>query len=61
MKGTIQEVLIEGRHYRRENFLTGRSRGYHSLLVKDCGIEIGKILPVRITGTNKSSLMAEPI
>ena len=61
LKGSIQEVLIEGRHYRRENFLTGRSRGYHSLLVKDCGIEIGKILPVRITGTNKSSLMAEPI
>jgi len=61
LKGSIQEVLIEGKHYRRENILTGRSRGYHSLLVKDCGIEIGEILPVRIKGANKNSLIAEPL
>ena len=30
--GAVQEVLIEGKHHRKENTATGRTRGYHCLL-----------------------------
>ena len=58
--GTIQEVLIEGNHQRKENFVTGRTRGNHSVSIKNCGEKAGELLAVRITGANPSSLAAEP-
>ena len=58
--GTIQEVLIEGNHQRKENSVTGRTRGNHSVSIKNCGEKAGELLAVRITGANPSSLAAEP-
>ena len=58
--GTIQEVLIEGNHQRKENSVTGRTRGNHSVSIKNCGETAGELLAVRITGANPSSLSAEP-
>ena len=59
LTGSLQEVLIEGKHHRKENTATGRTRGYHSVSIKDCRTKAGELLPVRITGTNPNSLIAE--
>ena len=61
LTGSLQEVLIEGKHYRKENTATGRTRGYHSVSIKDCRTKAGELLPVRITGANPNSLIAEAL
>ncbi|MEC9460387.1 MAG: MiaB/RimO family radical SAM methylthiotransferase, partial [SAR324 cluster bacterium] len=61
LTGSLQEVLIEGKHPRKENTATGRTRGYHSVSIKDCETKAGELLPVRITGANSNSLIAEPL
>ena len=59
--GSLQEVLIEGKHHRKENNATGRTRGYHSVSIKDCGTKAGELLSVLITGANPNSLIGEPL
>ena len=61
LTGSFQEVLIEGKHHRKENTATGRTRGYHSVAIKDCRIKAGELLQVHITGANPNSLIAEPL
>ena len=61
LTGSLQEVLIEGKHHRKENTATGRTRGYHSVSIKDCRTKAGELLPVRITGANPNSLIAEAL
>jgi len=61
LNGSLQEVLIEGKHHRKENTATGRTRGYHSVSIKDCRTKAGELLPVRITGANPNSLIAEAL
>ena len=59
--GSHQEVLIEGKHHRKENNATGRTRGNHSVSIKDCGTKAGDLLSVRIMGANPNSLIGEPL
>ena len=59
--GSIQEVLIEGKHHRKENTATGRTRGNHHVSIINSATKVGDILAVRITGAQPSSLEAEPI
>ena len=59
--GSIQEVLIEGKHHRKENTATGRTRGNHPVSIINSATKAGDILAVRITGTQPHSLEAEPI
>ena len=59
--GSIQEVLIEGNHHRKINTATGRTRGYHSVAIKNCTTNAGELLAVRITDANPNSLVAEPL
>ena len=61
LTGSLQEVLIEGKHYRKENTATGRTRGYHSVSIKDCKTKAGELLAVRITGANPNSLIGEAL
>ena len=61
LTGSLQEVLIEGKHYRKENTATGRTRGYHSVSIKDCRTKAGELLAVRITGANPNSLIGEAL
>ncbi len=61
LTGSLQEVLIEGKHHRKENTATGRTRGYHPVSIKDCRTKAGELLPVRITGANPNSLIAEAL
>ena len=61
LNGSLQEVLIEGKHHRKENTATGRTRGYHPVSIKDCRTKAGELLPVRITGANPNSLIAEAL
>ncbi len=58
--GSIQEVLIEGKHYRK-NSVTGRTRGNHSVHIKDSCAVAGDLLSVRITEALPNSLEAETI
>ena len=58
--GSIQEVLIEGKHYRK-NSVTGRTRGNHPVHIKNSCAVAGELLPVRITGSLPNSLEAETI
>ena len=61
LTGSLQEVLIEGKHHRKENTATGRTRGYHSVSIKDCRTKAGELLAVRITGANPNSLIGEAL
>jgi len=61
LTGSLQEVLIEGKHHRKENTATGRTRGYHSVSIKDCKTKAGELLAVRITGANPNSLIGEAL
>ncbi len=59
--GSAQEVLIEGPDLKEPNLLKGRSRGYHSVAIRNCKAEIGNLVPVRITGARTYLLEAEPL
>ena len=59
--GSIQEVLIEGKHHRKENTATGRTRGNHPVSIINSATKVGDLLAVRITGAQPNSLEAEPI
>ncbi len=59
--GSSHEVLIEGKHHRKENSATGRTRGNHSVSIKNWEAKAGELLTVRITGANPNSLVAEPL
>jgi tRNA-2-methylthio-N6-dimethylallyladenosine synthase len=58
--GSIQEVLVQGKHYRK-NSITGRTRGNHSVHIDDSCAIAGDLLSVRITGALQNSLEAEII
>lgn len=58
--GSIQEVLVQGKHYRK-NSITGRTRGNHSVHINDSCAIAGDLLSVRITGALHNSLEAEII
>jgi len=58
--GSIQEVLVQGKHYRK-NSVTGRTRGNHSVHINDSCAIAGDLLSVRITGVLHNSLEAEII
>ena len=60
MVGSIQEVLVQGKHYRK-NSVTGRTRGNHSVHINDSRAKAGDLLSVRITGALHNSLEAEII
>ncbi|MBC8259139.1 MAG: tRNA (N6-isopentenyl adenosine(37)-C2)-methylthiotransferase MiaB [SAR324 cluster bacterium] len=59
--GSTQEVLIEGKHHRKNNTTTGRTRGYHPVAVKNSKTKAGDLLMVRITGALPNSLEADAI
>ena len=58
--GTYQEVLIEGNHHRKANTLAGRTRGNHSVFIKNSTKKAGDLMSVLITKANQNSLEAEP-
>ena len=58
--GTDQEVLIEGNHHRKANTATGRTRGNHSVFIKNSTKKAGDLMSVLITKANQNSLEAEP-
>ena len=58
--GTDQEVLIEGNHHRKENAVSGRTRGNHPVVIKNTTKKAGDFMSVLITKANQNSLEAEP-
>jgi len=58
--GTVQEVLIEGNHHRKENTAAGRTRGNHPVLIKNSTKKAGDLMSVLITKANQNSLEAVP-
>lgn len=48
--GTMQEVLIDGAHAKKRHSMNGRTDGYRPVTVHDTNLEIGDLVPVRITG-----------
>ena len=60
MVGTDQEVLIEGNHHRKANTVAGRTRGNHSVFIKNSTKKAGDLMSVLITKANQNSLEAEP-
>ena len=58
--GTDQEVLIEGNHHRKANTVAGRTRGNHSVFIKNSTKNSGDLMTVLITKANQNSLEAVP-
>jgi len=58
--GTVQEVLIEGNHHRKVNIVAGRTRGNHSVFIKNSNKKAGDLMSVLITKANQNSLEAVP-
>ena len=58
--GTHQEVLIEGNHHRKANTIAGRTRGNHSVFIKNYTKNAGDLISVLITKANQNSLEAVP-
>lgn len=48
--GTVQDVLIDGKHPRKHGWMNGRTDGYRAIAVKGEGVEIGDIVRTRVTG-----------
>ena len=59
--GSSQEILIENKNNLIEKTASGRSRGNHLVTIFNCDTEVGELIQVRITGTKKKSLTAEPL
>ena len=49
-RGTVQTVLIDGAHPRERGVMNGRTDGYRPLSVHGPDLEIGDLVPVRVTG-----------
>lgn len=61
LKGSIQEVLIEKNNKIEYKTMSGRSRGNHMVNIHNCNSDVGEIIKVRISDTNKNSLSAETL
>ncbi len=61
LMGSEQEVLVEGAYPREPESRAGRSRGHHSVVIRNTDAKVGDLLKVRITGAKKYSLEAEPM
>ncbi len=59
--GTEQEVLIEEKHPRDDNFWNGRTNSYRSITVLGKGLHIGDLIYGRVTGFRGHWLEAEYI
>ena len=59
MKGQTVQVLVEGTSRRRENQLTGKSGRNISVNFNGSAEDIGRIVPVRITGAGSNTLRGE--
>jgi tRNA-2-methylthio-N6-dimethylallyladenosine synthase len=57
--GQTVDVLVDSRSRRREWELSGRTSGNTVVNFAGTGDEIGRIVPVRITGANPNSLRGE--
>lgn len=58
MVGKREEVLLEGKHPKVQGAMTGRSRGYKSVMVMDCDKQAGELEPVEVVSVRKFSLVA---
>ena len=62
--GSVQEVMIEGSHPRKEHLWSGRTDGYRPVSIQHEGLSIGAMCDVRITGHKGhwlyGELIAEP-
>ena len=61
MVGKKQEVLIERKNQLIGNTAFGRSRGNYLVNIYNSKAKVGEVINVKITGTNKNSLIAEPL
>jgi len=59
--GTVQEVLIDSANPKRRDAMNGRTNGHRPVTVLDGSLEIGDLLPVRITTANGHWLRGEPV
>ena len=59
MKGQIAQVLVEGASRRRASQLTGKSGRNINVNFNGDAADIGKIIPVRITGAGSNTLRGE--
>ena len=57
--GTVQEVLVDGKHPRKRGWMNGRTDGYRAIAVKGEGIETGDIVRTRVTGHEGHWLVGE--
>lgn len=48
-RGTVQRVLIDAAHPRRQGVMNGRTDGYRPISVTDAGLEIGDLVTIRVT------------
>lgn len=58
--GTVQEVLIDGRHPKQPELLSGRTCGYRPVSIIAPGATHGDIVNARITGVKGHWLIGEP-
>ncbi|MGC9052242.1 MAG: TRAM domain-containing protein, partial [Candidatus Hydrogenedens sp.] len=56
---TEQEVLIEEKHPKNENFWNGRTNSYRSITVSGVNLNIGDLISARVTGFRGHWLEAE--
>ena len=59
MNGEIAQVLVEGASRRRPNQLTGKSGRNINVNFNGDAADIGKIIPVRVTGAGSNTLRGE--
>ena len=59
--GTTQEVLIDGAHPRKPQTFRGRTDGYRPVSIASPLLELGELVPVRITGAQGHWLQGEAL
>lgn len=59
--GSEQEVLIDGAHPRKRGVMSGRTDGYRPVSIEDAELEIGDVVPVRITTSSGHWLYGEVV
>ena len=59
MKGQIAHVLVEGNSRRSEIQLTGKSGRNINVNFSGDASDVGKIIPVRVTGAGSNTLRGE--
>jgi len=59
--GTVQEVLIDGAHPRQRGMMNGRTEGYRPISAHAPHLEVGDLIPLRVTGHQGHWLLGECI